>query len=46
MGLFIRTIGIKRAEAAISWPIPAFAGTGMACNMKLWCWLEGRCVPP
>jgi len=38
MGLFIRTIGIKRAEAAIML-------ANMAYNMKRWCWLEGRCVP-
>ena len=38
MGLFIRTIGIARAEAAITL-------TNMAYNMKRWCWLEGRSVP-
>ncbi len=38
MGLFIRTIGIKRAEAAIML-------ANMAYNMKRWCWLEGRRVP-
>ncbi|MDQ7010343.1 MAG: IS5 family transposase [Mariprofundaceae bacterium] len=35
MGLFIRTIGIKRAEAAITL-------ANMAYNMKRWCWLERR----
>lgn len=33
MGLFIRTIGIARAEATITF-------TNMAYNMKRWCWLE------
>ena len=38
MRLFIRTIGIARAEAAI-----AFAN--IAYNMKRWCWLDRRSVP-
>jgi len=38
MGLFIRTIGIRRAEAAITL-------ANMAYNMKRWCWLEGRSAP-
>ena len=38
MKLFIRTIGIKRAEAMITL-------ANMACNMKRWCWLEGRGAP-
>lgn len=38
MGLFIRTIGIARAEAAITL-------ANMAYNMKRWCWLEGRRAP-
>lgn len=38
MGLFIRTIGIARAEAAITL-------ANMAYNMKRWCWLEGRIAP-
>jgi len=38
MIIFIRTIGIKRAEAAITL-------ANMAYNMKRWCWLEGRSAP-
>ena len=38
MGLFIRTIGIARAEAAITM-------ANMAYNMKRWCFLDGRSVP-
>ena len=38
MGLFIRTIGIARAEAAITL-------ANMAYNMKRWCWLDGRIAP-
>jgi hypothetical protein len=38
MGLFIRTIGIARAEATI-------ALTNMAFNMKRWCWLDRRSAP-
>jgi IS5 family transposase len=33
--LFIRTIGLKRAEAAITF-------AAMAYNMKRWVWLNGR----
>ena len=35
---FIRTIGIARAEAAITL-------ANMAYNMKRWCWLDGRIAP-
>ena len=35
MGLFVRTIGIKRAEAMITL-------ANMAYNMKRWCCLERR----
>ncbi len=38
MRLFIRTIGIKRAEAMITL-------ADMAYNMKRWCWLERRGAP-
>jgi IS5 family transposase len=38
MGLFIRTIGIARAEAAITL-------ANMAFNMKRWCWLDRKSVP-
>ena len=38
MGLFIRTISIKRAEAMITL-------ANMACNMKRWCWLDRRSAP-
>jgi IS5 family transposase len=38
MGLFIRTIGIARAEAAITL-------ANMAYNLKRWCWLDRRGVP-
>ena len=38
MGLFIRTIGIARAEAAITL-------ANMVYNMKRWCWLDGRIAP-
>lgn len=35
MGLFIRTVGIRRAEAVITF-------ANMAFNMKRWCWLERK----
>jgi IS5 family transposase len=38
MRLFIRTIGIARAEAAVTL-------ANMAFNMKRWCWLNRRSVP-
>ena len=38
MGLFIRTIGIRRAEAVIML-------ANMAYNMKRWCWLNRRSAP-
>ena len=38
MGLFIRTIGLKRAEAVLTLANGAF-------NMKRWCRLEGRGAP-
>jgi IS5 family transposase len=38
MGLVIRTIGLARAEAAITL-------ANMAYNMKRWCWLDGRVAP-
>lgn len=38
MRLFIRTIGIKRAEAAVTL-------AAMAYNMKRWVWLKGRTAP-
>lgn len=38
MRLFIRTIGLKRAEAAITF-------AAMAYNMKRWVWLNGRNAP-
>ena len=38
MGLFIRTIGIDRAEAAITL-------ANMAYNMKRWCWLNRQSAP-
>jgi transposase, IS5 family len=38
MKLFVRTIGIARAEAAITF-------ANMAYNMKRWCWLDRRSVP-
>jgi hypothetical protein len=38
MKLFIRTIGIVRAEATVTL-------ANMAFNMKRWCWLNGRSVP-
>ena len=38
MGLFIRTIGIARAEATIT-------QANMVYNMKRWCWLDGRIAP-
>lgn len=38
MRLFIRTIGIGRAEAAITL-------ANMAYNMKRWCWLDRRSAP-
>ena len=37
MGLFIRTIGMARAEATITL-------ANMAFNMKRWCWLDRRSV--
>ena len=37
-GLFIRTIGLARAEAAITL-------ANMAYNMKRWCWLVRRRAP-
>jgi transposase, IS5 family len=38
MGLFIRTIGIARAEATMTL-------ANMAFNMKRWCWLDRTCAP-
>ncbi len=38
MGLFIRTIGLKRAEAMIIL-------ANMTYNMKRWCWLDRRSAP-
>lgn len=38
MKIFIRTIGVVRAEAAITL-------ANMAYNMKRWCWLDRRSVP-
>jgi transposase, IS5 family len=38
MKLFIRTIGLTRAEATVTL-------ANMAFNMKRWCWLNGRSVP-
>jgi len=38
MGLFIRTIGLARAEATITL-------ANMAFNMKRWCWLERTTAP-
>ena len=38
MGLFVRTIGCKRAEAMITL-------ANMAYNMKRWCWLDRRGAP-
>jgi hypothetical protein len=38
MKLFIRTIGLARAEATVTL-------ANMAFNMKRWCWLNGRSVP-
>ena len=38
MGLVIRTIGLARAQAAITL-------ANMACNMTRWRWLEGRPAP-
>jgi IS5 family transposase len=38
MGLFIRTIGIKRARAAITM-------ANIACNLGRWRWLEGQAAP-
>ena len=38
MGLFIRTIGIRRTEAVIML-------ANMAYNMKRWCWLNRRSAP-
>ena len=38
MGLVIRTVGLARATAAVTF-------TNMAYNMKRWCWLERRTLP-
>jgi IS5 family transposase len=38
MGLVIRTIGLARAEAAVTL-------ANMAYNMKRWCWLDRRGLP-
>lgn len=38
MGLVVRTIGLARAEAAITL-------ANMAYNMKRWCWLDSRGLP-
>lgn len=38
MGLLIRTIGLARASAAVTF-------ANMAYNMKRWCWLDRRVVP-
>jgi transposase, IS5 family len=38
MGLVIRTIGMARAEAAVTL-------ANMAYNMKRWCWLDRRSLP-
>lgn len=38
MKLIIRTIGVARAEAAITF-------ANMAYNMKRWCWLNRRSAP-
>lgn len=38
MRLFIRTIGVARAQAAITF-------ANMAYNMKRWCWLDRRSAP-
>lgn len=38
MGLVIRTLGLARAEAAITL-------ANMAYNMKRWCWLDSRRLP-
>jgi IS5 family transposase len=38
MGLFVRAIGLARAEAVITL-------ANMAFNMKRWCWLERTAVP-
>lgn len=38
MGLFVRTIGLKRAAATITL-------VNMAYNMKRWCWLERQSAP-
>jgi hypothetical protein len=38
MKLFIRTIGLPRAEAAVTL-------ANMAFNMKRWCWLNSQSVP-
>ena len=38
MGLFIRTIGIRRAEATVTL-------VNMAYNMKRWCWLDSTRAP-
>ena len=35
MGLVIRTIGLARAEAAVTM-------ANMAYNMRRWCWLDRR----
>ena len=38
MGLVIRTVGIARATAAVTF-------ANMAYNMKRWCWLDRRSLP-
>jgi len=38
MGLFIRTIGLARAEATVTL-------ANMAYNMNRWCWLERTAGP-
>ena len=38
MGLFIRTIGIARADATITL-------ANMVYNMKRWGWLDGKIAP-
>lgn len=38
MGLFVRTIGLKRAEATVTL-------SNMAYNMRRWCWLDRQATP-
>ncbi len=38
MRLFVRTIGIARAEAAVTL-------ANMGYTMKRWCWFAGRSLP-